>query len=139
MSKKLNGYCNVFVKTFSGAKVACMHNYVKPSVRSSSDHLILHVGTNDLLPNKSSEELARSITDLATSIKNEKHDVSISNIIARADDKVNSLLGKLCKEKNNYLIDHSTRMKRSHLNKEKLHLSQKGTKLLSDIFVKELS
>ena len=87
MSKKLNGYCNVFVKTFSGAKIACMHNYVKPSVRSSSDHLILHVGTNDLLPNKSSEELARSITDLATSIKNEKHDVRISNIIARADDK----------------------------------------------------
>ena len=30
-------------------------------------------------------------------------------------------------------------MKRNHLNKGKLHLNQKGTKLLSDIFVKELS
>ena len=62
-----------------------MNYYVKPSVRSSPDHFILHVGTNDLSSEKSSEEIARSIIDLATSIKNEKH-VSISNII-RTDDK----------------------------------------------------
>ena len=147
MSKKLNANCKVFVKTFSGAKTTCMHDYVKPSVRNSPDHFILHVGTNDLSSDKSPEEIARSIIDLATSIKNEKHDVSISNIIIRADDKkldekrceVNSFLGKLCKEKNFYLIDHSTRIKRNHLNKGKLHLNKKGTKLLSDIFVKELS
>ena len=137
----------MFVKTFSGAKTTCMHDYVKPLVRSSPDHFILHVGTNDLSSDKSPEEIARSITDLATSIKNEKHDVSISNIIIRADDKkleeerceVNSFLGKLCKEKNFYLIDRSTRIKRKHLKKGKLNLNKKGTKLLSDVFVKELS
>ena len=147
MSKKLNANCKVFVKTFSGAKTTCMNDYVKPSVRSSPDHFILHVGTNDLTSDKSSEEIARSIIDLATSVKNEKHEVSISNIIIRADNKkleekrheVNSFLGKLCKEKNYYFIDHSTRIKRNHLNKGKLHLNEKGTKLLSDIFVKELS
>ena len=53
-----------------------MKDDVKPSLRSNADLLILHVGTNDL----SSNELARSIIDLATSVKNEKHDVSISNI-----------------------------------------------------------
>ena len=92
----------------------------------------------DLSSDKSAEEIARSIIDLATSIKNEKHDVSISNIIIRADDKkleerrckVNSFLGKLWKEKNFYLIDHSTRIKRNDLNKGKLHLNQKGTELL---------
>ena len=144
MSKKLNASCKVFFKTFSGAKTTCMNDYVKPSVRISPDHFILHVGTNDLSSDKSSEEITRSIIGLATSIKNEKHDVSISNIIIRADDKklgekrceVNSFLGKLCKEKNYYLIDHSTR---NHLNKGKLHLNQKGTNLLSDIFVKDLS
>ena len=87
MSKKLNANCKVFVKTFSGAKTTCMHDYVKPSVRSSPDHFILHVGTNDLSSNKSPEEIARSIIDLATSIKNKKHDVSISNIIIRAEDQ----------------------------------------------------
>ena len=71
---------------------------------------------------------------------------SISNIIIRTDDKkleekrceVNSFLGNLCKEKNYYFIDHSTRIKRNHLNKRKLHLNQKSTKLLSDILVNEL-
>ena len=125
MSKKLNVNCKVFVKTFSGAKTTYMNDYAKPSVRSSPDHFILHVRTNDLSSDKSSEEIARSIIDLATSVKNKKHDVSISNIIIRADDKkleekrceVNSFLGKLCEEKSYYLIDHSTRIKRNHLNK----------------------
>ena len=147
MSKKLNVNCKVFVKSFSGAKTTCMNDYVKPSVRSSPDHFILHVGTNDLSSDKSSEEITRSIILFATSITNEKHDVSMSNVIIRAHDKkleekrceLNSFLGKLCKEKNHYLIDHSTIIKRNHLNKGKLHLNQKGTKLLSDIFVKELS
>ena len=79
--------CKVFVKTFSGAKTTCMNNYVKPLVRSSSDHFIFHVGTNNLSLDKSSEEIARSIIDLTTSISNEKHDVSISNIKIRADNK----------------------------------------------------
>ena len=34
ISKKLNKNCKVFVKTFSGAKTACAHNYVNPSVRA---------------------------------------------------------------------------------------------------------
>ena len=69
MSKKLNANCKVFVETFSGAKTTRINNYVKPSVRSSPDHFILHVRTNNLLPDKSPEEIARSIIDLATSIK----------------------------------------------------------------------
>ena len=76
MSKKLNANCKVFVKTFSGAKTTCMNDYVKPSVRRSPDHFILHIGTNDLSSDKSSEEIARSVIDLATSIKNEKHDLA---------------------------------------------------------------
>ena len=73
MSKKLNTNCKVFVKTFSGAKTTCMHDYVKPSGRSSLDHFILHVGTNDLSSDRPPEERARSIIDLARLIKNEKH------------------------------------------------------------------
>ena len=114
-----------------------MHEYVKSLVRSSPDHSILRVCTNDLSSDKSPEKIARSIIDLVTSIKNKTHDVSISNIIIRAGDKkleekryeVNSFLGKLCKENNRYLIDNFTRTKRNHLNKGKLHLNHKGTKL----------
>ena len=69
MSKKLNANCKVFVEIFSGAKTTRMNNYVKPSVRSSPDHFILHIPANNLLSDKSPEEIARSIIDLATSIK----------------------------------------------------------------------
>ena len=69
VSKKLNANCKVFVKTFSGVKT-CMHDYVKPLVRSIPDHFILQVGTIDLSSSRSPEEIARSIIDLATSIKN---------------------------------------------------------------------
>ena len=44
--------------------------------KEQSGSFILHLSLD-----KSSEEIAKSITDLATSIKNEKHNVSLSNII----------------------------------------------------------
>ena len=89
MSKKLNANWTVFVKAFSGAKTICMKDYVKPLVRSSPDHFTSHVGTNDLSSDKTLEEIARIIIiiNLATLIKNEKLDFSISNIIIRADGK----------------------------------------------------
>ena len=87
MVKHVNGWemskNKVPDKTFLGAKTRCKNDYVEPSIRSSADHFILHVGTNDLLSDKSSNEIARSIIDLVTSIKNEMHDVSMSNIIIR--------------------------------------------------------
>ena len=75
MSKKFNTNCKVFVSTFSGAKATSMYGYIKPLVRKSSDHFILHVGTNDLSSDKSPKEIARLITDLATSTSNEKIEV----------------------------------------------------------------
>ena len=88
MSKKLNVNYKVFVKNFSGAKTTCMNGHVKPSVKSSPDHSILYVGTNDLPSNKSCHKMSiMSIMYLAISIKNEKHDICISNMIIRADDK----------------------------------------------------
>ena len=83
MSIQLNANCKAFVKNFSGAKTTCTNDYVKTSVKSSPDHFILHVGTNDMLPDKSPEEIARSIDDLATLIKKEKHDGSISQNSSR--------------------------------------------------------
>ena len=62
-----------------------MKDYIKPSQRENSDHYILHVGTNDLCLDRSPELIAKSIIDLALTLKNESHDVSVSNIIVRND------------------------------------------------------
>ena len=109
MSQKLNSDCKMFDKTFLGVKITCMNDYVITLVRSSPDHFILRVGTNDLSSDESPEERARSIIFLSTSIKGKKHDVSISLEEKRCS--VNSLLGKLCKERNDYLIDHENEKK----------------------------
>ena len=73
--------CKIYIKSFSGAKTSCMEDYVKPSLRSKTKHLILHVGKNDLNPNKTSEVITKEIVDLATSLKNSQSDVSVSSIM----------------------------------------------------------
>ena len=45
----------------------------------------------------------------------------------------------MCKERNLNLIDHLKKIKPSHLNKDKLHLNQKGSVVLDDVFSKQIS
>ena len=110
--KKLQN-ANVYVKHFSGAKVRCMKDYLKPSLRENPDHFVLHVGTNDLDSDRSPDLIAKSIVDVASSLKTDKHDVTISNIITRNDrfmakaNEVNKCLTELCFERNFLLIGHS--------------------------------
>ena len=47
MSKKIKN-CKVYVRSFPGAKVQCMDDYKKPSIRDEPDHFIVHFKTNDL-------------------------------------------------------------------------------------------
>ena len=110
--KHVNGYdvagklnnCKVFVKSFSGAKVRCSKDHMKPSLRENPDHFVLHVGTNDLNSDRSPELIAKSIADVGSSLKNDSHDVSISSIVVRNDKfkekvaQVNKNLEKLCTE-----------------------------------------
>ena len=79
MLKKLNGYLNtkkvkhqflVKVRPFAGAKVSCMVDYIKPTIRDDKpDHVILHTGTNDLRSEKTASQIARSFIQLAMSLK----------------------------------------------------------------------
>ena len=71
MIKKLNDYFLtkkgrqkylIKVRAFSGAKVGCIVDHVKPSLRDDkSDHVILRTGTNDL---RSESQIAKSVMDL---------------------------------------------------------------------------
>ena len=65
----------------------CMKDYLKHSLRENPNHFILHMVTNYLNSKRSPELFDKSIADLTASIKNENHDVSISNIIVRTEKK----------------------------------------------------
>ena len=85
MSKKMKN-CKVYVRRFPGAKVQCMDDYKKPSIRDKPDHFVIHVETNDLNSEVSPKSIAESIVDLAMPLKTESNDVSVSNIILRTDN-----------------------------------------------------
>ena len=52
----------------------------KPSLRETANHIIIHVGTNNVSDqNKSPESIAESIVNLTTDIKNQSHDNRPSN------------------------------------------------------------
>ena len=94
----------------------------------------------------SPKSIAESVVDLAISLKTESNDVSVSNIILRTDNsllnqkgcKVHSHLKDLCEERNLYLIGNTKTFRSHHLNKGKLHLNRKGSKLLNDTFFMQL-
>ena len=89
----------------------------------------------------------QSIINLACQLKNGIHDVSVSIIILRTDDKklneswmaVNLHLKDLSKEKNIFLIGNSKKIKAQHLNKGKLHSTKYGSRVLGNNFVNEIS
>ena len=120
---------------------------MKTSLRNPPHHFILHVGTNDLSSDKAPQKIAELIIDLACQLKNEIHDVSISTIILRTDDKnlnekgiqVSVYLKELCKEKNIFLVDNAKKIKAQHLNKGKLHLTKHVSRVLIIIFINEIS
>ena len=126
------------VKTFSGATVSCMEDCMKPTLRNPPDHFILHVRTSNLSFEKYSMEIAESIINLACRLKNETHNVSVSTIILRTDDKKSNekmdgskfTFKKLSKEKNIFLIDNSRKIKAQHLNEGKLYLTKYGSRIL---------
>ena len=142
MSKKLKNTA-VYVRNFEGAKIRCMTDRVKPSLREN--YIVLHVGTNDLDSDQPPDLIGKSKVDVASSMKNEKHDVTVSNKITRADhfkkkvSKVNDYSSKLCMEKNIYLINNWKTLKTQHLNGNKLHLNRRGGLIFQNTLCKSLS
>ena len=147
ISKRLQSDCKVYVKQFSGARTKCMKGYVKLWLRENPDHFILHIDTNDLNTERSPEPTAISIVDLATRLKGNSRDVIVSNILVRTNNsnlnekgcEVNAHLTEMCKEWKLNLINHSKKIKPDYLNRGKLHLNQKVSKVLGDAFLEEIS
>ena len=133
------------MRSFPGANTKFKEDYKKPSTIDEPGRFILHVGTNDLNSELSSESITESMVNLAVYLKTIER--CISFIILRTDNphlnekgsEVNAHIKELYEEKNIYLIDNTKKIKSHHLNKGKVHLNRKGSKLLNDIFVKLIS
>ena len=58
-----------------------MKDHIKPSLIEKPDQIVLNVDSNDLDSYRQPDLHAKSIADIASSIKNEKQDVTVSNIV----------------------------------------------------------
>ncbi len=121
------------VKSFSGATVNDMEDYLKPVLRKEPNKIILHVGTNDL-KSVPANRVAEGIANLGTQIKEESPATSIviSSILPRSDNadlsakalEVNRLTKSICSKNKWGFIEHKT-VNKSCLNSRGLHLNNK--------------
>ena len=139
MVKKLNGYLLtkkikhkgiVKVRPFTTAKVSCMQDHVKPTIRDiNPQQIILHVGTNDLKTERTASQIAESMIDLTISLKNNGNMIAVSGIVPSLDElnnkaaEVNNRLGLMSKQRRSSYISHcETIDPNKHLNESNLHL-----------------
>ena len=96
---------NVYVRSFSGAKVKCMKDYVKPSIREKKSGLRYfpwwNKWANSELP---PERIVKSIIDVAKTTLSDNRIFSMSGILPRNDSfnikvmVVNKELSKMCEK-----------------------------------------
>ena len=80
MSSKIYYKDSTYVRTFSGANVRSMEDYVEQYIRDKNpDHIVIQVGTNDLNSENNPEKIAKSI--LQRVVISEKRKVAFSEII----------------------------------------------------------
>ena len=73
------------MRQFSGSKVSCIKDYVKPSIRENNPDHIFHGGTNDVLCERTPQVIAQSIVDLVKTVANDNLQVTVSSIVPRND------------------------------------------------------
>ena len=126
----------VFVKSFPGATITDMKDYVRPTLKREPDLLVVHIGTNDLRSELTPNQIAVNIMKLATDVKNEKNDVIVSGITTRSDGlgqkarEVNTVLAGECSKMNIHFINNDN-ITNNDLNGSGLHLNHRGTMVLA--------
>ena len=117
--------------------VGSMKDYEKLCI-GDPDHIILHVGTNDL---NSEKNVSFSITDLAKGLVNDKRKITIPGIIPR-DDEWNNKAGEVndqlkeMRQNAGINLDYRNQLSaKKHLSNSKLDLNEMRSTKLSSLFL----
>ena len=132
-----NSEQNVAVKSFSGATVEDMNDFLKPTIRRQPDKLLIHVGTNDIR-SLAPQDIADKVSEVTQQFKqgSRKTRIIISSLIIRSDNpefakvKQTNVALKLKCEENNWSFVDCSNINSLHLNRRGLHLTHEGSALL---------
>ena len=132
----------VKVRSFPGATINDMYDYIRPLLKKAPNNVILHVGTNDT-PNNTSRAILDNLLSLKSFIEKTlpQLKVCISNIVQRTDNgkatltvnKVNEHLSALKLD----IVDNAN-INVTSLNCGGLHLNKTGTGKLAVNFIKKI-
>ena len=134
----------VYLKCFPGAVTQDFYDYAKPSQRFNPNMFICHFGTNSLRTNKTAEQIAKDVIDVARELKTEHNCVSVSSITHRNDKlnrkaiQVNSIIKSLCSDNHLGFINNDN-ITGNHLNNSGLHLNESGTAALARNFLRHIN
>ncbi len=118
-----------------------MKHYVQPTLSTSPETLVLHVGTNDL-GQKSAQDVLEDLINLGQFITKDSPTTKlvISAIKTRTDDpnltpkvsEINAKLRQACITNNWGFISHEN-IGGTHLNTSGIHLNKQGTAMAQNI------
>ena len=134
MHRSLQRSQNVLVKSFPGATTSHMKHHIVPCMERKPDHVVLHVGCNDIRSKDAPSAIASRIVELASDVQRENTTVTVSTLIPRNDsnelnektEAVNSELKQMCSQRKISIIEHSNLDRNIHVNRN-VHLSRAGT------------
>ena len=135
----------VNIMKYPGSTTDDMVDYVRPLTRKKPDVIIMHVGTNDLTKGVNTMSKVRKIVSVIQEVDSTRNiQLGFSSIVQRADKDyskeikdINTRLKSYCLGKGLIFVDNSN-IGESCLNNSKLHLSKKGTQLLSQNILRSL-
>ena len=118
MLRDINGWMmsrsnKVKVHSFSGANTSDMTHFLQPLMKKKPDHVLIHIGTNNLCDNLlSPDDIAHNVVNLVKSVTSEGIKCSVSSLIQRNDElwekgqKVNVALKRILPDQCSF-IDNS--------------------------------
>ena len=122
----------VKVHSFSGSTVQDIEYFVEPLLARYPDHIILHIGTNNLSDESmTANRIADKIFQLANKIEEHGIKCTISELITQCDENnekvklVNKKLEERKSKTNIGLVKHDNIVS-NHLNYGGLHLNRRG-------------
>ena len=132
------------VRSFPGATIRQLKHYILPTlVDDKPNSVIIHGGCNDVQDeNVTAKKIAEDLVEVAIMCKSYGvKEVIISSLICRKNDElnkkvneINANLVRLCRE-NSLLFNNNNNIKKNHLWKDGLHLSNSGKNILARNFI----
>ena len=137
LAKSIGHKKAVKIRSHPSAQIRCLVDHIQPIIRNNdTEHVLLHIGTNDLKSEKTPVQICHDIIHLTSVIRDKGIKVSISGIIQRNDQLnnkvllVNDSLKKICESIGITFINNGNIRPDLHLNASKLHLNRRGNSIL---------